>query len=124
MSVEIKGQQIKRACASLREMSADSSSRFATKLRRRINGDGFARDTAQEEPDTAQEEPIAHGDQGQGQGSLAAKAKRKSRRKKMEGSTVAPNKKGGWDRDFVYECANRCVPSNLNSDQACLYSIV
>ena len=40
---------------------------------------------------------------------MAAKAKGKSggklneqKREEMEGSTVAPNKNGGWDREFVY----------------------
>ena len=67
-----------------------------------------------------QEETIAHGDQGQGQGCLAAKAKGKSggklneqKREEMEGSTVAPNKNGGWDREFVYECDDDRVPSNF-----------
>ena len=76
-----------------------------------------------------QEETIAHGDQGQGHGCMAAKAKGKSggklneqKREEMEGSTVAPNKNGGWDREFVYECDDHRVPSNLNSDQACSYS--
>ena len=76
-----------------------------------------------------QEETIAHGYQGQGHGCMAAKAKGKSggklneqKREEMEGSTVAPNKNGGWDREFVYECDDHRVPSNLNSDQACSYS--
>ena len=50
---------------------------------------------------------------------MAAKAKGKSggklneqKREEMEGSTVAPNKNGGWDREFVYECDDR-VPSNF-----------
>ena len=67
-----------------------------------------------------QEETIAHGDQGQGHGCMAAKAKGKSggklneqKREKMEGSTVAPNKNGGWDREFVYECDDDRVPSNF-----------
>ena len=102
MSVEIKGQQIKRACASLREMSADSSailsSCFATKSRRRINGSGFAHATVQEETS-------GHGDQGG--------KENEEKREKMEGSTVAPNKNGGWDREFVYECDDDRVPSNF-----------
>ena len=51
---------------------------------------------------------------------MAAKAKGKSggklneqRGEKMEGSTVAPNKNGGWDREFVYECDDDRVPSNF-----------
>ena len=67
-----------------------------------------------------QEETIAHGDQGQGHGCMAAKAKGKSggklneqKREEMEGSTVAPNKNGGWDREFVYECDDDRVPSNF-----------
>ena len=51
---------------------------------------------------------------------MAAKAKGKSRgkvneqkREEMEGSTVAPNKNGGWDREFVYECDDDRVPSNF-----------
>ena len=55
---------------------------------------------------------------------MAAKAKGKSggkvneeKREKMEGSTVAPNKNGGWDREFVYECDDDRVPSNFNSDK-------
>ena len=110
MSLEIKGRRNKKKHEhpSVLFKPADSSvtppSYLATKSPRRINGGGFARDTLQEET-------IAHGDQEQGQGSLAAKAKGKSggkvneeKRKKMEGSTVAPNKNGGWDREFVYEC--------------------
>ena len=67
-----------------------------------------------------QEDTIAHGDQGQGHGCMAAKAKGKSggklneqKREEMEGSTVAPNKNGGWDREFVYECDDDRVPSNF-----------
>ena len=51
---------------------------------------------------------------------MAAKAKGKSRgkvneenREKMEGSMVAPNKNGGWDRELVYECDDDRVPSNF-----------
>ena len=118
MSLDIKGQRNKKnACTSFRSTPTDSSvilsSRFATNSRRRINGDGFARDSVQEDT-------IAHGDQGQGHGCMAAKAKGKSggklneqKREEMEGSTVAPNKNGGWDREFVYECDDDRVPSNF-----------
>ena len=119
MSLEIKGRRNKKKHEhpSVLFKPADSSvtppSYLATKSPRRINGGGFARDTAQEET-------IAHGNQGQGHGSLAAMAKsggkvNEEKREKMEGSTVAPIKNGGWDRDVVYECDDLIV--------ACSYSI-
>ena len=47
---------------------------------------------------------------------MVAKAKGKSggklieqKREEMEGSTVAPNKNGGWDRELVYECDDHRV---------------
>ena len=76
-----------------------------------------------------QEETIAHGDQGQGHGCMAAKAKGKSggklneqKREEMEGSTVAPNENGGWDREFVYECDDHVSRRISNSDPCSICS--